>query len=428
MLKNSKLLYILPEMAFTASVGETPKEDYYFVQTFHQINGEFMRDENFIHESLRKLFERVEEGQYTLVLPDFLFTDTIINVPEIEDVKIAQYLRDQLLPRIEVSTFSHETRTSVLLQRKTTSKVQLSAFEKELAAALKLAIGSRNIILDEIVPLSWVLKAAVSLEPSLTIAQLGERLYLAEHYIGINQTISTPIDDLDVLAESVQTLKGSDPNLQTTYLFTSGLVEEKLKKFLLKTLPVQQLTEPVEEEAKIPSYVKQIIEVSARTLSLPDFAVPRFSIKGDDLLGQVKPTPAHEEEPAEVKASEETLETQPQVAREETLVAQVSEKSASEAHEEVAAVTHSLDLEEKTLETAESEKTAPSQSESEDKAGNSEKVAPEQTKQENTDTSEKTEQSPTPAASSATVTNAQTETITKPKQLEQAAKVELSGL
>ena len=65
MLKNKKLLYILPEMAFTATVGETPKTDYYFVETFHQINGEFMKDENFVHESLKMLFERVEEGVYT---------------------------------------------------------------------------------------------------------------------------------------------------------------------------------------------------------------------------------------------------------------------------------------------------------------------------------------------------------------------------
>lgn len=379
MLKNNKLLYILPEMAFTAGVGETPKEDYYFVQTFHQINGEFMRDENFIHESLKKLFERVEEGTYTLVLPDFLFTDTIVNVPETEDVKIAQYLRDQLLPRIEVSTFSHETRTSVLLQRKTTSKVQLSAFEKELAASLKLAIGSRNVVLDEIVPLSWVLKAAVSLEPSLTIAQVGERLYLAEHYIGINQTISTPIDDLDVLAESVRTLKGSDPNLQTTYLFTSELVEEKLKKFLLKTLPVQQLTEPIEEEAKIPPYVKQIIEVSARTLSLPDFAVPRFSIKGDDLLGQVAPAPVEEK----IEASVEEIGATPESV--EPAESEPEEETETEAA--ATAVAHSFDLE------AKAEEKAPEPSISEPVA------APEETAEVASDVAPAVEEKSEPAVS-----------------------------
>ncbi len=275
-------------MAFTAKVAETPKEDYYFVQAFHQINGDFMKDENLLFENLKKLFERIEEGTYTLVLPDFLFTDTIVNVPEIEDLKIAEHLRDQLLPRIEVSTFSHDTRTSILLQRKDNSKVQLSAFEKELIATIKLAIGNKEIKIDEIVPLSWILKAAVSLEPSLTIAQMGERLYLAEHYIGINQTVNAKLTDLEIIAETVKTLKGADPNLQTAYLLTSGLVEERLKKILLKTLPVQQLTEQNEEEAKVPSYLRQIIEVGARTLSLADFPVPRFDL----VVEETKAVPA----------------------------------------------------------------------------------------------------------------------------------------
>ena len=72
-------------------------------------------------------------------------------MPETEDMAIAEYLRDELLPRIEVSTFSHETRTSVLLQRGKSSKVQLSAFEKELGAVIKLAIGSYEVKVKEVV-------------------------------------------------------------------------------------------------------------------------------------------------------------------------------------------------------------------------------------------------------------------------------------
>jgi hypothetical protein len=71
-------------------------------------------------------------------------------------------------------------------------------------------------------------------------------------------------------------------------------VEEKLKKLLTKTLPVQQLTEPSEEEAKIPSYVKQIIEVSARTLNLAEFVVPRFSLVVDQGITPPKPRPQAE--------------------------------------------------------------------------------------------------------------------------------------
>ncbi len=284
MKKDKKLLYILPEMAFTVTLQKSPKAGYFLVQTFHQINGEFIAEENFLFENLRKLFEKIETDTYTLVLPDFLFADTIINVPATQDIEIATYLRDELLPKIDVSTFSHETRTSVLLQRGKNTKVQLSAWEKELAAELKLALGKQKTVIEEIIPLSWTLKAAVSLEPSLTIAQLGERLYLAEHFVGINQTNHASITEIAKIGETVRTLKGADPNLQTAYLFTSGLIEEKLKQELKSVLPVQQLTKEEDNEAQIPSHIKQIVEVAGRTLSLEEFVLPRFSalVAGED--------------------------------------------------------------------------------------------------------------------------------------------------
>ncbi|MDO5561374.1 MAG: LytR C-terminal domain-containing protein [bacterium] len=322
-MSTQDLLYILPEMAFTVRLEETSKSNYFFAQSFHQINGEFIDEENFLLENLKKLFERVEPGEYTLVLPDFLFTDTIISVPKTDDQEIAAYLRNELLPKIEVSTFTHETCTSVLLQRGKTSKVQLSALEKELSAQVKLAIGNHQVKIKEIVPLSWTLKAAVSLEPSITIAQLGESLYLAEHFVGINQTNYAKIDDLSKIEETVKTLKGADANLQTVYLFTSNLVEEKLKKALEKVLPIQQLVEPVDEEAQIPSYVKQIVEVAGRTLSLEEFVVPRFSFVNNE-ASVVKATKVDEnvitEQVGSKKKDEESIEEPLTVIDDEVVV------------------------------------------------------------------------------------------------------------
>lgn len=308
---NKQLLYILPEMAFTSTLQETPKRNYFFVKSFHQVNGQFLDDDNFIFENLKKLFERIDPGEYTLVLPDFLFTDTIVSVPETEDMAIAEYLRDELLPRIEVSTFSHETRTSVLLQRGKSSKVQLSAFEKELGAVIRLAIGSYEVKVKEVVPLSWTLKAAVSLEPSVTIAQIGERLYLAEHFVGINQTENAKLTEINKIGETIKTLKGADPNLQTVYLLTSDIIEEKLQNLLMNVLPIQQLTELADGEMQIPSHLKQIIEIAGRTLALPDFVVPRFSRALDEQEAKKTAPPMIKEVKVEVKEEQvgEILET-----------------------------------------------------------------------------------------------------------------------
>ena len=337
---NKQLLYILPEMAFTSTLQETPKRNYFFVKSFHQVNGQFLDDDNFIFENLKKLFERIDPGEYTLVLPDFLFTDTIVSVPETEDMAIAEYLRDELLPRIEVSTFSHETRTSVLLQRGKNSKVQLSAFEKELGAVIRLAIGSYEVKVKEVVPLSWTLKAAVSLEPSVTIAQIGERLYLAEHFVGINQTENAKLTEINKIGETIKTLKGADPNLQTVYLLTSDIIEEKLQNLLMNVLPIQQLTELADGEMQIPSHLKQIIEVAGRTLALPDFVVPRFSGALDEQGTKKTAPPVTKEVEVEVKEEQvgeilETVDENDLLAQEETeLIEKKSSVTSTIAQEE----------------------------------------------------------------------------------------------
>ncbi len=285
--KEQQLLYIMPELAFTVVLAESVKADYFTLKSFHQINGSFLDEQNLLVENLQKLFARIEEGNYDLVLPDYLFTDTIVSVPEKEDIEIAKYLRDELLPKIEVSTFTHDTRTSVLLTRGKTSKVQLSAFEKELGAKLKLAIGERKIAIREIIPLSWTLKAAVTLEPSVTIAQVGDHLYLAEHFVGINQTENATLSDEKKLLETIKTLKGAEPNLQTVYFLSDEAVEKSLSKSLNGVMPVQQLVEKGDDSGQIPAYLRQIIEVAGRTLSLSEFVVPRFSLEMLEASGAV---------------------------------------------------------------------------------------------------------------------------------------------
>lgn len=353
---NKQLLYILPEMAFTSTLQETPKRNYFFVKSFHQVNGQFLDDDNFIFENLKKLFERIDEGEYTLILPDFLFTDTIVSVPETEDMAIAEYLRDELLPRIEVSTFSHETRTSVLLQRGKSSKVQLSAFEKELGAVIKLAAGSHEVKIKEVVPLSWTLKAAVSLEPSITIAQVGERLYLAEHFIGINQTENAKLTEINKIGETAKTLKGADPNLQTVYLLTSDIIEEKLQNLLMNVLPIQQLTELADGEMQIPSHLKQIIEIAGRTLALPDFVVPRFNCALDEQGAKKVVAPPKMETEVEVKEEQvgeviDTVDESDLLAQEEAKNEEKKPLSTPEAEEITATKEEETEITSKPVET-----------------------------------------------------------------------------
>lgn len=278
MLNTQKLLYILPDVAYIAELLPGKKEHTFVIHSFRQINGEFLDDNDFLSENIQKLLSKLEADDYHLVLPDFLFTNTIVEVNETSENKIKEHLKEKLLPSLSLTKDSHELKTTILTEYGGKTKIQLSAIEKSVLNPIAQFAPENKIQITGISPLSWTIKSIVSLEPSISIIQMGAYAYLSLHYIGVDQTISDTIDNIETLGETIKTLKGAEPSIQTVYLLTNELVEEKLKEQLSDTLPLQQLTKPADEESQMPSYVKQIIESGMRTLSIEDFPVPQFPL------------------------------------------------------------------------------------------------------------------------------------------------------
>jgi len=279
MLNTQKLLYILPDVTYVAELLPTKKPHTFSIHSFRQINGEFMTDEeNLLVENISKLFSKLEPGEYHLILPDFLFTNTIINVSAASDAKIASYLKETLLPSLELNTNSHQVQSTKLTEFKGNAKVQLSAIEKLLLSPLKVAAADHDITLTAVSPLSWTIKSVVSLEPSVSVLQIGSKLYTAFHYIGVDQATISEVTDVEAVVETIKTLKGSEPSIQTIYLLSNSLIEEELKDKLSGTIPIQQLATFKEEDSQMPSYVRYIIECGMKTLSISDFPVPQFKV------------------------------------------------------------------------------------------------------------------------------------------------------
>lgn len=278
MLNTHKLLYILPDLAYVAELLPAKKPNTFAVQSFRQINGEFMDDNEFIAKNVLKLFSKLEAEEYHLILPDFLFTNTIVSVKETGDAKVKKYLKEDLLPNLSLDTQTHEIETIILTEFKGESKVQLSAIEKSVLAPIRVGAHQAHVKIKAVSPLSWTVKSVVSLEPSITVLQIGQTLYCALQYIGIDQTMQAPVSEIEAIAETIKTLKGGEPNIQTIYLLSNSLVEQRLKELASDTIPIQQLNSLREDDAQMPSYVKDIIEYSMRTLSVQDFPVPAFPL------------------------------------------------------------------------------------------------------------------------------------------------------
>lgn len=278
MLNTHKLLYILPDLAYIAELLPAKKEYTFSIQAFRQINGEFMDDNELIANSIEKLFSKLEKEEFHLILPDFLFTNTIVNVEGTTESAVLDHVEKALLPKLDLEKETHDIETTVLTSFKGSSKVQISAIEKSVLAPIRAAAQKAGITITAISPLSWVMKSIISLEPSISVIQVGSHLYAAQHYIGVDQASSYPMEEYDAIVETIKTLKGAEPSIQTIYLVSSALVEEDIKEKLSDTLPIQQLASFKEDDSKMPSYVKHIIESSMRSLAIPDFPVPKFSL------------------------------------------------------------------------------------------------------------------------------------------------------
>ena len=279
MLDSKKLLYIFPDVAYLAEGLPTKKPHSFAIHSFTQINGNFLNDDSFLSENIQKLFGKLEAGEtYHIILPDFLFTSTIVSIKEKSDSQIKEELQSTTFPQMGISKDTHLIDSSVLNEIRGTSRVQISAIEKDLLAPLRVAMQDHSIAIAGISPLSWAIKSLISLEPSISVLQMGSHLYACEHYIGIDQASYAPIDDVASIAETIKTLKGSEPSIQTVYLLSNSLVENNLRDQLNKTVPIQQMADDSDEEERMPAAVKEVLEFSFKTLSIPDYPVPVFAL------------------------------------------------------------------------------------------------------------------------------------------------------
>ncbi|MDQ3008881.1 MAG: LytR C-terminal domain-containing protein [bacterium] len=278
MLNTKKLLYILPDVTYIAELLPTKKEHTFSIHSFRQINGEFLNDDDFIAENIEKLFSKIDADEYHLILPDFLFTNTVLEVQDTAEAKVRTYLKEKLLPSLNLSKDTHFFETTILNQYGGKSKVQLSALEKSVLNPIVVSTQAHDIKIAAVSPLSWSIKSVISLEPSISVVQIGSLLYVAQHYIGVDQTIMANVDEIENVGETIKTLKGAEPSIQTVYLLTNSLVEEKLKGMVSSTLPIQQLATFKEDDTQMPSYVRYIIESAMKTLDITEYPVPRFEL------------------------------------------------------------------------------------------------------------------------------------------------------
>lgn len=288
----SQLLYLLSDAAYLASLIPGKKDHSFEIHNYRQINGSFLNDQGCLAANVDKLFGKIDKGSLELILPDQLFTNTIIEVEETSEAKVKEVIKTKLLPDLGLNQDTHLLKPFILNQYANKSRVQLTALEKKVVAPIVKASLDHGLKINSIVPLSWTLKSLISLEPSICVVQFQNQLQLALHYIGIDQTSYASLSDLDKLSETIKTLKGAQPSIQTVYLLSDPKVQKDLEKLLSDGLPIQQLVSDQADE-QIPGSIQLAIESGMKTLSIDEFAVPAFDLpKLSDVEEHLEKIPA----------------------------------------------------------------------------------------------------------------------------------------
>lgn len=276
MLNASKILLLLPDVAFAAELLPQKKPNTFGIQNCAQFNSDFFSNAVFVDEKVLKLFNKLEKDEpYQVILSDQHFINEIVTVKNENDAAIKEELKAKILPSLSISIDTHEVITTVLNEHKGETRIQITAIEKALIAPIRLAAEHSNIGIATICPLSWALKGLVSLEPSVTVAQLGSQLYVAMHYIGVWQCIQVKTEDVSKAVTIIRDFKKAEPSTMTVYALTNELIEQALKDGLKDVLPVQQMaTSVTEEPSQLAIATTASLEYFARSLSIPDFPIP----------------------------------------------------------------------------------------------------------------------------------------------------------
>ena len=181
---SNKLLYILPDVTYFAELLPTKKEFTFAVQSFRQINGEYLNETEFLPENIDKLFSKFKGEKFTsLILPDFLFTNTIVTVKETDESKVIAHLKETMLPSLGLTTDTHYVHPFVLTQFKGESRVQITALEKSVLAAIRISAAEHDISIESVNSLSWTSKSSMTkfqtlstqLKPSKVASQVFKR-------------------------------------------------------------------------------------------------------------------------------------------------------------------------------------------------------------------------------------------------------------
>ncbi|MEO8581004.1 MAG: LytR C-terminal domain-containing protein [Patescibacteria group bacterium] len=298
----SSILYLASEPSFFAILeGDSKKQELKDVTRidFPLIEKGIINKENFVH-ALKSL----EQKSIHLVASDDIFYHHISDYVLDAKKNIEEEIKETVST---VFADKKEPLHIVTVDLAKTSKmqtVQITAMTKANLATLAEASEETGVKIESIIPASFVVKAFVSVDPSLFLLATPQSFLLTSHYIGVDFAQNLESDEAKELINTVKTLKKERPHIQHIYICADPDTLSSLKEDLTEVLPIQDVeVKDIKSELDTPFFLKALTQ-GVKEVVENDFPLPHFSIQNAEPRAEKKTS----EEKKEMKEVAEALE------------------------------------------------------------------------------------------------------------------------
>lgn len=273
----SPILYLASEPSFFALLDGNNKEQN--LNDVTRIDFPLIEKGVINKDNLTHALKSLDQKELHLVVSDEIFYHHISDYSLTAKKNIEDEIKETVAT---VFADKKEPLHIVTVDLAKTSKmqtVQITAMTKANLTTLAEAAEEAGITIESILPASFVVKAFVSVDPSLFLLATPQSYLLTSHYIGVDFAKNISTENEKELISTVRELKKERPHIQHIYICSAPNSESTLGESLSDILPIQDVEiKEIESENDTPFFLKALT-IGVKEVVENDFPLPQFSVK-----------------------------------------------------------------------------------------------------------------------------------------------------
>lgn len=276
----SPILYLASEPSFFAVLDGTNKNQS--LKDVTRIDFPLIEKGVINKENLTHALKSLEQKSIHLVVSDEIFYHHISDYTLGAKKNIEDEIKETVATVFADKKDPLHIVTVDLAKTSKMQTVQITAMTKENLANLAEAAKEAKVEIESIIPASFVVKAFVSVDPSLFLLVTSQNFLLTSHYIGVDFAQNISKENVKELISTVKTLKKERPHIQHIYICADEGTDPSISEDLTEVMPIQDVeVKKIETESDTPFFLKALT-IGVKEVIENDFPLPHFSVQNAD--------------------------------------------------------------------------------------------------------------------------------------------------